>query len=163
MKNLRTILTAMIVALLPSFALAEGGSGYKTYSKKATFAEVRDDLKDAIVNSGYVVDFVGHFNAMLKRTSEAAGSVTAAGVKSPYRNAQYMQFCAAKLTHQAISADPRNIANCPYIVFVYELGYDPGNIHVGYRQPAPGATRTSKRVNKKIEAMLDGIVRDAIK
>lgn len=162
MKILRVFAVLAMAILYPGAALAESGPGYKTYSKKGTYEEVRDDLKDAVINAGYVIDYVGHFNKMLNRTSETVGSVSLEGKKSPYKNAQYLQFCAAKLTHEAISADPRNIANCPYIVFAYELHYEPGIIHVGYRKPAPGATRTSKRVNAKIEALLDGIVKSAI-
>lgn len=149
-------------AFTPNTAFADVTSGYVNYSKKAKFETVRDDLKDAIINRGYVVDFVGHFNAMMTRTAEAVGSVTASG-KSPYSNAQYMQFCAAQLTHEAIQADTQNIANCPYIVFVYEIAYEPGIVHVGYRRPAPGSNKASRMVNKKIDALLDGIVKEAIK
>ena len=163
MKNFHLAFIALLVALLPVTVQANPKYGYKTLTKQGVFEDVRDDLKDAIINHGFVVDYVGHFNTMLLRTSKAAGSVTADGIKSPYKNAQYMQFCAAKLTHQAISADPRNIANCPYVVFVYELGYAPGKITVGYRLPAVGPTRTSKRVAKKIEALLDSIVEEAAK
>jgi len=163
MRLVRLTLLALLAVLLSSAAQANPKHGYKTLTTQGVFEDVRDDLKDAIINRGFVVDFVGYFNKMLLRTSKVANSVTADGVKSPYKNAQYMQFCAAKLTHEAISADPRNIANCPYVVFVYELGYAPGKITVGYRLPALGPTRTSKRVAKKIEALLDGIIAEAVK
>ncbi len=162
-KLIHLTILGLFAVLLSGAAQANPKHGYKTVTKQAAFADVRDDLKDAIINRGFVVDYVGHFNTMLLRTSKAAGSVTADGIKSPYKNAQYLQFCAAKLTHEAISADPRNIANCPYVVFVYEMGYAPGKITVGYRLPAVGPTRTSKRIAKKIEALLDGIVAEAAK
>ncbi len=124
---------------------------------------MRDNLRDAIVNRGLVVDYVGHLNAMLERTSEAAQSVTPKGVKSPYKNAEYMQFCSAKLTHELVSASARNIVNCPYVVFAYELATAPGTVHVGYRPPVGEPSRLTQAVNAKITALLEGIIKDAVK
>ena len=91
-KVLAVTLAAALMAVIPP-AGAEP-SGLKEMTKSGTYAEVRDDLKNAIVNRGFVVDYVGQFNGMLERTSEAVGAA-----KTPYTNAEFMQFCAAKLTH----------------------------------------------------------------
>ena len=157
----------LALAALASMALAAGvqaeGLGFGESTREGTFAEVRDDLKDAIVNRGYVVDYVGQLNKMLERTSEAVGSVTATGAKSPYKDAEYMQFCAAKLTHDAISASPQNIVNCPYIVFVYELNAKPGVIHVGYRKPVAGPSKKSREAVDKIDQLLADIIKETAK
>lgn len=147
-----------IVMLVPSWADAE--EGFKELTRTGSYAEVRDDLKNAIINRGFVVDYVGHFNAMLERTSEAVGSVTETGAKSPYKNAEFMQFCAAKLTHEAISANPQNIVNCPYVVYVYELTAKPGLIHVGYRTPVSGASKISRKAVAAIDGLLGEIVKE---
>lgn len=158
----RLALVAMASVAFAAGAQAEG-LGFGESTREGAFAEVRDDLKDAIVNRGYVVDYVGQLNKMLERTSEAVGSVTAGGAKSPYKDAEYMQFCAAKLTHDAISASPQNIVNCPYIVFVYELNAKPGVIHVGYRKPVAGPSKKSREAVDKIDQLLADIIKETAK
>jgi len=160
--TLRALLAAILAMLLAGSALAEAGLGYKAFSKSGAYDDVRADLEDAIVNRGYVIDFVGQFNQMLERTSQVAESVTALGAKSPYKKAEYLQFCAAKLAHEAVSANPGNIANCPYVLFVYELANNPGKIHVGYRLPPSGPSRATKAINAKIEKLLNDIAMEAL-
>ncbi|KAB2920474.1 MAG: DUF302 domain-containing protein [Hyphomicrobiaceae bacterium] len=163
MSAMRLILTAMLALFFATGAQADAEFGYRTYAKTGTFEDVRDDLKDAIINRGFVIDYVGHFNAMLERTAEAAQSVTKEGVKSPYRNAQFVQFCPAKLVHESVSASPVGIANCPIAVFVYELRIEPGKIHIGYRLPVASQSQQVKKVNDKLAALLHEIALEATK
>ena len=160
MKIKRLALAALASVALAASVQADS-LGFAESTREGAFAEVRDDLKDAIVNRGYVVDYVGQFNKMLERTSDAVGSVTASGAASPYKEAEYMQFCAAKLTHDAISANPQNIANCPYILFVYELNAKPGVVHIGYRKPIAGPSKRSREAVDKIDQLLADIVKEA--
>ncbi len=150
----------MFMVELPA---ANANEGLKELTRTGDFAEVRDDLNSAIVNRGYVVDYVGKFNKMLERTSEAVGSVTQTGAKSPYREAEFLQFCAAKITHEAISANPQNIVNCPYVVYVYELTSKPGLIHVGYRTPVAGPSKISRKTVTAIDELLNEIITEAAK
>ncbi len=142
-------------------AEASDDLGFRTYTKAGTFADVREDLQDAIVKRGFVIDYVGHFNEMLERTAVAASSVTKDGSKSPYREAQYLQFCPAAITHEAISANPFAIANCPVAVFVYELKAEPGKVHVGYRLPVGSPSRLVKQINEKLVGLLHDIATEA--
>lgn len=144
-------------------AVAEVGTGYKSYVKDGKFEDVLEDLRDAILKRGFVIDYTGHFNQMLERTAETAGSVTGQGVKSPYTNAQYLQFCPSKLTHEAVSANPFGIANCPISLFVFELRHEAGKVHVGYRLPLDSPSRLVKEVNGKLTKLLDEIATDATK
>lgn len=154
--KLSIAMVAALFLLVPPQAVAD--DGFKEMTKTGSYSEVRDDLKNAIVNRGFVVDYVGQFNKMLERTSETVGSVTETGAKSPYKDAEFMQFCAAKLTHEAISANPQNIVNCPYVVYVYELTAKPGLIHVGYRTPVAGASKISRKAVANIDALLNEII-----
>ncbi len=163
MSAMRLILTAMLALFLTTGAQAGAELGYRTYSKTGNFEDVRDDLKDAIINRGFVIDYVGHFNTMLERTAEAAQSVTKEGIKSPYRNAQFVQFCPAKLVHESASANPIGIANCPVAVFVYELRIEPGKIHVGYRLPVASPSIQVKKINDKLVALLHEIATESTK
>ncbi|MGD9668551.1 MAG: hypothetical protein AB7U75_05780 [Hyphomicrobiaceae bacterium] len=155
------VLATFMMAVVSPTARAD--EGFKELTRTGSYSEIRDDLKNAIINRGYVVDYVGYFNKMLERTSEAVGSVTEAGAKSPYKDAEFMQFCAAKFTHEAISANPQNIVNCPYVVYVYELTAKPGLIHVGYRIPVTGASKISRNAVAKIDALLNEIITEVTK
>lgn len=165
----RTSLLAMCAA---TFALAIVGSISPTlagkefapqhYTRSGSFEDVFADLKDAVINRGLVIDYVGHVDKMLERTSAAAGSVTASGSKSPYLNAKYVQFCSAKLTHSSVSANPFNLSICPYVIFIFEAKTDPGKIVVGYRRPIPpGPSRLTKKAFTAIDKLLDGITKEA--
>src|SRR5512147_1037891 len=80
-----------------------------SYSKKAKFEEVRDDLKLAIEAKGLVVDYHSHVNRMLERTGKDVGSA-----RRLYVDAQAFVFCSAALSRKTMEADPANAAMCPY-------------------------------------------------
>lgn len=159
------LLAAFAAACLLSYVPAGAADtpGYKIHHRSGTYSDVRDGLEQAIVARGFVVDYVGHLNTMLERTSEAAGSVSPLGLKSPYKQAQYMHFCAAKLTHEAVSANPHAIASCPFVLFIYELARQPGEIHVGYRLPVGGPSMVTNKINTQIEALMEEIALAAFK
>ncbi len=125
---------------------------------EAEFDEVFADLQDTIVNEGLVIDFIGNVDNMLERTSSVAKSVTPTGQKSPYLNAKYLQFCSSKLTHKAVSADPQNLAICPYIFFIYEARAKPGFVTVGYRPPVFGPSKRSRKIKAEVLDYLQSIV-----
>lgn len=148
----------LLVLLAPAPALAGGSHGdLRIYSKKgAAFADVAADIEDAIVNRGYVIDHKGFIGDMLART----GPDTGAG-GSPYVDARYFSFCSAALSGRMMNADPRNIGYCPYVVFVYELKSAPGTVHAGYRKLHEAGPDASEKAIEAINAMLDGLVREA--
>ena len=74
MRMLRFVAATVLAILITSGANAADGLGYKVVSKQAAFEDVLDNVKEAIINRGYVIDYVGHFNAMLERTAEATSS-----------------------------------------------------------------------------------------
>lgn len=164
MNSFRCLMLVLLLGVLLA-PLGSAGAmekrGYKSAIKEGDFADVLEDVKDAIINRGLVIDYVGHVDAMLDRTSETVGSVTEKGVKSPFLGAKYVQFCSAKITHDAVSANPYNIAVCPYVVFVFEERSAPGQIVVGYRRPILGPSRLTRRALSKIEALLSEIMAEA--
>lgn len=143
-------------------AESRGPQGYAVEQVNGTFEDIYLDLESAILAKGLVVDYVGHVNAMLERTAETVGSVTADGSKDPYREARYLQFCSAKLTHEVLSANPLNMAICPYVVFIFELNGEPGVVHVGYRRPIGDPSRVSQRAIAKVDVLLAEIVAEAV-
>src|SRR5690606_20524585 len=101
----------------PSVAQSE----VKIHQTEAAFSDVIADLEDAVVNRGYVVDYHGYIGEMLKRTANDVGAS-----KPLYRNAEFIQFCSAVVSRDAMEADVANIAFCPYVLFAYETEADPG-------------------------------------
>lgn len=142
------------VVIAPAMA---NGEEDRMKTVEATFESVLQDLQDAVVNRGLVIDYIGHVDTMLERTAEASG-VT----QTPYLNARYMQFCSSVLTHEAAAADPSNLSMCPYLVFAYEARNAPGKVVVGYRAPDVRSDDASKVAGAKVEALLKEIIDEAV-
>lgn len=129
-----------------------------TYSKKAKFEEVRDDLKLAIEGKGLVIDYQSHVNRMLERTGKDVGSA-----RKLYADAQAFVFCSAALSRKTMEADPANMAQCPYSIAVYATASEPDKVHVAYRRPwRPDGSAASRAALKEVEALLDAIAREAL-
>jgi len=128
------------------------------YSRKAKFEDVREDLKSAIEAKGLVIDYQSFVNRMLERTGKDVGSV-----RKLYADAQAFVFCSAALSRKTMEADAANAALCPYSIMVYATAKDPGTVHVSYRRPwRPDGSAASKAALKSVEALLDGIAREAL-
>jgi len=129
-----------------------------THSRKAKFEDVRDDLKAAIEGKGLVIDYQSFVNRMLERTGKDVGSA-----RKLYADAQAFVFCSAVLSRKTMEADTANAALCPYSVMVYATTQDPQTVHVAYRRPwRPDGSAASKAALKEVEALLDGIAREAL-
>ena len=128
------------------------------YSKRATFEDVRDDLKSAIEAKGLMIDYQSFVNRMLERTGKDVGSA-----RKLYADAQAFVFCSAALSRKTMEADPANAALCPYSIMVYATAQDPGTVHVSYRRPwRPDGPAASKSALNDVERLLDGIAREAL-
>jgi uncharacterized protein (DUF302 family) len=129
-----------------------------TYSKAARFDDVREDLKLAIEGRGLVIDHESHVNRMLERTGKDVGSS-----RKLYADAQAFVFCSAALSRKTMEADPANVSLCPYSMTVYATAQEPGKVHVSYRRPwRPDGSAASRAALKEVEALLDGIAREAL-
>jgi len=145
-------IATFVAILLAGLSLTAGARAQEvtTYSVQAPFEEVSQDLGDAIINHGYKIDYHAFIGDMLKRTAKDVGAK-----KSLYKDAQFMQFCSAVASRQAMEADIGNIAFCPYVLFVYEAADDPGTVVVGFRRLPEGGGRDH------INNLLDEIAREA--
>jgi hypothetical protein len=132
-----------------------GAQDVRSYTTKAHFDDVKFELSNAIIARGFNIDYTGNIGRMLERTGPDVGSV-----KPLYAKAEFMTFCSAKLSRAMIEADLANIGFCPYVVFIYEAAAKPEETVVGYRRPAQNAASPALA---EIDALLDGIVREAVK
>lgn len=153
----RTFVFALLTALC-AFALAADPHPVVTYSKKAKFEDVRDDLKTAIEGKGLVIDYHSFVNKMIERTGKDLGST-----RKVYVDAQAFVFCSAALSRKMMEADPANASMCPYSITVYATAQEPDKVHVAYRRPwRPDGSAASKAALKEVEALLDGIARASL-
>lgn len=147
-----------LLAAICSAVIAADPHPVVAYSKQATFEDVRDDLKAAIEARGLVIDYHSFFNRMLERTGKDLGAA-----KKLYVDAQAFVFCSATLSRKMMEADPANAAQCPYSISVYATAQEPGKVVVAYRRPwRPDGSAASKAALKEVEALLDGIAREAV-
>ncbi len=155
LKGLRRAATA---ALVMAFATAAAAQDLVSYAKKASFDDVKFDLTNAITNRGLVVDSNGNVGGMLERTGKDVGSI-----KPVYKHAEYFAFCSAKLSRDMMEADPINAGFCPFVIFAYEAAAKPGEVVVGYRRFPASANPASQKAFAAVDALLDGIVKEAAK
>lgn len=155
----RAAVYAMALVLVASFvmpaaATAADGELLTTRTVKRAYADVRDDLNNAIINQGLKVDLNGKIGDMLKRT---AADIGAKG--ELYSDAEYFTFCSAQLSRAMMDADPLNMGLCPYVMFVYKrTGAD--DITVGYKAMPIRGNDGSKKALEKINALLETILKE---
>ena len=154
---IRTLAAALLTTLALQ-ALAADPHPVVSYSTKAKFDNVRDDLKAAIEAKGLVIDYQSHIHRMLERTGSDVGST-----KKLYADAQAFVFCSAALSRKTMEADPANVSMCPYSMTVYATAQEPDKVVVTYRRPwRPDGSAGSKASLREVEKLLDGIAREAL-
>ena len=151
----RLLATCVALACLTLGAFADD---VRTYAKRASFEDVKFELTNAIIDRGLSIDFTGQIGRMLERTGADVGST-----KPLYKQAEFFAFCSAKLSRAMMEADLANVGFCPYVVFIYEAAEKPGETVIGYRRPSGSGSEPSKKALAEIDALLDGIIRDAVK
>jgi hypothetical protein len=156
MQRVSTLIAAVFAILVASGIAAESRSDVRIYAVKDTFENVKQDVLDAIIKRGLVVDYTAHVGSMLARTAKDVGAS-----KTIYSDAETVQFCSATLSRRTMEADPANIAFCPYVIFIYALPGSPGMTTVGYRPLPSGGSKESRAAIVAVNALLDGIVRAA--
>lgn len=150
-RRLRRALFGGALALGLGSASGAAADGVTLYDYDGSFEDAVFDVREAIVGKGLVIDYVSHVGKMLKRTKGDVG-----GSKALFANADIFLFCSAVVSRKVMEADPRNIAHCPYGVFVTETAVEgkPGKVQIGFRQMPAGPM-------KEVEALLDGIAKEA--
>ncbi len=158
-KSLRIVAAAL--GLMVATGIGAGSAiaqQLKTYTKAAAFDDVKFDLTNAITNRGLVVDLNGNVGGMLDRTGKDVGSA-----KVLYKHAEYVVFCSAKLSREMMEADAANAGLCPFVVFFYEAAGTPGKVVVGYRSLVASGSDASRKAISAVNALLDGIAKEATK
>lgn len=158
---MRLILFALAACLAlgaGSAAEARSRAQIVLYAVQDSFEHVKQDLSDAILKRGLVIDYTAQIGAMLDRTAKDVGAT-----KRIYADAQALQFCSSTLSRRVMEADPEDIAFCPYVLVVYTLANDPNVTYVGYRPLPRGGSRQTRAAVRAVNRLLDDIAREAAK
>ncbi len=159
--KLSALFSGLLIASIATMWLAVTGANAgadvaNEFVVEGEYEDVQYDLEDAIVGRGLTVDHISHVSDMLQRT---AGVVE--GAKQIYKKGEQFQFCSAKLSREAMQADPANIVFCPYMVYMYERADEPGKVHVGYRKLNEIGSERSVKALKAVNDLLHGIIKEA--
>jgi uncharacterized protein (DUF302 family) len=147
---------AAALLLLPLLSPASASEAVTYTRGGSSYEDVRLDLENAIIGEGLKIDFTGNIAGMLERTGKDVGSNVPV-----YQKAEYFTFCSAKLSRQMMEADPANMSNCPYVVFIYQRAATVKEVSVGYRKLK--AEGRGKKALEEINAMLERIAKAAVK
>ena len=144
------VLLALMAAVV-SAAPANAADAVSYTRHGATYEDVRLDLENAIILEGLKIDYKGNIADMLKRTGPDVGSN-----QPVYQQAEFFTFCSAKLSRQMMEADPSNMAQCPYVVFIYQRAATSKEVVVGYRKvTVDGRGRKAlDEINKLLERVV---------
>ena len=152
---------ALVAACTPPKPAAAPATSVVRYSADAEFDSVRDDLQNAIIAKGLVIDNTQFIAKMLERTGKDVGSTKPIFTEG---RGQAFSFCSATLSRKTMEADAHNIAFCPYTLVIYSTVAEPKKVYVAYRRPVLSeGSDAAKAALKEVEALLDGIARDALR
>lgn len=118
---------------------------------QAPFQDVFDALVATILGRGLNI-------AKILTAQDLWQTGSVASDESPYRQVRSIEFCSARLSHELVRADPRNVVACPFMLSLYELHEAPGTVRISYRLPFVVG---EPALRMEIRALLDQISEDA--
>jgi len=155
-----TLSAVLLLAACNPSAPPAPTTGIVRYSSDASFDTVRDDLQQAILAKGLVIDNTSHIARMLERTGKDVGSTKPVFAEG---RGDAFSFCSAVLSRKTMETDPHNIAFCPYAIVVYSPANEPKKVYVAYRRPVTSeGSDASRAALKEVEVLLDSIAREAV-
>lgn len=135
-----------LLPLILAAGMASAEEPVIVHSYDGSHADALFSLENAIINQGLVVDYHSKVGEMLARTREDVGGAQI------FEAADVLLFCSARVSRQVMEADPRNVAYCPYGIFVTERA---GQVEIGYRSYPDGPMDA-------VEELLGEIVAEAL-
>ena len=112
-------------------AMSSGAIAADLHSLKlnADFQLVQESVREAIEGAGLVVTAVIPLNQMLMRTADDLGKG-----KSPFRDAETIQFCSARLAWELVEESAAQVSFCPLSLSIYSQPGMPGSV-ISWRSP----------------------------
>ncbi len=138
---------SLFIAVLCLFAFQVQAQDVVVYPFDGDFEDATFATESAIVGRGLNIEYTSHVGDMLNRTGADVGST-----KQIFSEANIYLFCSALVSRHVMEADPLNIVNCPYSVFVLE---DADGVKIGHRNYPAGPMQ-------EVQTLLDNIVKEAL-
>lgn len=158
MMSVSRMLPAVVALLIAlSVASARADALREIHVSRESFDTVKSLVEDALTSRGLVVNNVSHIGDMLERTGKDLGAT-----RQVYLKAEAIEFCSATVSRKMMEADPHNIVFCPYVIAIYVLPEQPDRTYVAFRRPTPAGSKASRQALREVEALLRGIVREAL-
>jgi uncharacterized protein (DUF302 family) len=137
----------LLIAVLCLLAFQTRAQDVVVYPFDGDFEDATFAAESAIVGRGLNIEYTSHVGDMLNRTGADVGST-----KQIFAAANIYLFCSALVSRHVMEADPLNIVNCPYSVFVLE---DADGVKIGHRTYPAGPMQ-------EVQTLLDNIVKEAL-
>ncbi len=152
-KLIVVAIIGVLMAKVSSVAMAT--NPIITHAIEEDYEYVLDNLRNAIIGRGMVINDELHASDMLDRTANDLGFE-----HNVFIQATTLEFCNALISHKLVIANPDNLVLCPFTISVYVLTGVPGTVYVAYQSPSAGAE--SATVLAEVEALLAGIIAEAL-
>ncbi len=149
----RILWLVLLLAVTPLRAEWLEDQGMVVASTQGTFADVRQNVADAIIGQGLVENSTAQVGEMLARTGADLGT------RSVYAHAEVVEFCSAPLTQAMTAANPHAIVHCPYRIAVYTLAAQPDTVYLAYPRPTAGGATPELEA---VEALLRLVVEESL-
>jgi uncharacterized protein (DUF302 family) len=153
---MRLVLLLLVNLSLPWTSIATGSENpIITYWVEEEFENIRDNVRNAIIERGMNIASELHASEMLNRTAPDLGIE-----RNVFLNAVSIEFCSAMISHKLVMAHASNMVLCPFTISIYVLSEDPAKVFVAYKPPTAGDE--SSEVLEEIKSLLQAIVTESL-
>ena len=152
-----TLVSLLLVMTIVSTSSVFAEQKYvNTTIVEGDFKELLEAAQEAIKGRGMNVAHTLSASGMLKRTK---GSF---GIKDDvFLNAETIEFCNAKISHELAIGNPENIVLCPFAISVYVLSSDPKHVRLSFREPFVMYDEISKKATADMVSLVKSIINEA--
>lgn len=149
--------TGLLFLLFLSFSALAAEDYRITHVVEDNFEEVRENVVNAIINRGLVINNISRVGEMLERTGRGLGDT-----QRIFHRAEILEFCSAGISRENMKANPHIIVFCPYGIAIYVLPDNPRKVYISYRKPVSGDSPQERSAMQSLEKLMSSIVLEAI-
>ncbi|MEN8108348.1 MAG: DUF302 domain-containing protein [Pseudomonadota bacterium] len=128
----------------------------KTVKIEGDFRDTLRSVKFAIHGKGINIAHTLPASNMLNRTARDFGIE-----KNVFLQAETVEFCSARISHQLAQANYENILLCPFTISVYVLTTDPGHVYLSYRRPFTLPDDASQAAVEEVVQLIESVISEA--
>jgi uncharacterized protein (DUF302 family) len=126
------------------------------YPASEDYATTVENIKMAIADQGLNVSNTLHISDMLNRTAKDLDIK-----KNIFLQAESIEFCSARWSHQMIQLNPLNLNVCPFTIAVFIKTDEPQQVYVAFTQPEL-LNDNGQKLTQEITAALREIVENSL-